>query len=866
MSAVLRLVRRDLVRSVRRQGVVVLLVAVAVGLGVFTAVSERSTRLTDQDSFRQQYGSSEIGIANPGRGADVDRLVAEIESAGGEVILRRQLTVDRPLPATYVDTDLGSPLAADYFVGIVGHPPQAEGEIAIDAQWADDAGLTVGSRLPTVLGSEAEVVGIVTLPSRHSNRLGFVVPGSLAGRGRSIAEPTPDVAIVDGPVVGAQIGVSGLPEDEVTDLVLATLGEPGADVDGRPSPRWHVEASPDSSTSYAYSPFYDDGRPARNGSVVTAVLLIEVGLLSAVAFAISARRRVVDLGRLSAIGASPRDLTRLLVAEAVIVSAVGALVGVGVALVLASAWPEGALTYASFFAGGSQLPTDIQVHIDDVAGPVVAALVMGLVASWVPARRAAALDPDAALSAAPDRRRPAAAAVRAAVAGLIAALVVLTAAGYADGAAGAGRQWWSGSAGHLAFGGMLLLLASVAVLVSALVHRLGRVGFDGVSGVLRLAMRDAERHRVRTVAAALSVALLLGAGLFISTALRFDNAQRGPDRTVAGARIVALDPPFGDPSWFDPAAPTADRPDPSTLADVTVIEVDAVGAGYGGGLWGWLNPDPDTSSTEVGTVFNAWVVDDRLAELLDLGPDALGALARPGTVLVSRDVAPEGAARIGVLDIVGRGPETAMVDPWPVEVVHHDGVGPVTLVGAETAASWGLEPQTVAAVTAAEGFTDADVAALDLLGIVVAADSAEEGGSGWRSDVVILAIVGTVVLAIYRVVVGLVGVEIGATISTMLAVGGRPGLRARLLAATGFIHLSLAVAIAVPLGLLITVLALAAGEYPDVGILRALARTVPDIRLPWLYLVGAATLPVAAATVVAATTGVARPAVSRRAA
>ncbi len=111
---------------------------------------------------------------------------------------------------------------------------------------------------------------------------------------------------------------------------------------------------------------------------VLALLLASIGIYGVISYSVSQRTR--ELGIRAAIGASNRDLTRLVVREGGML----ALWGIGIGAV-------GALAFTRLLAAllhGVE-PTDGPTF---VAAPVVLAVVT-LIASWVPARRAARVDP-----------------------------------------------------------------------------------------------------------------------------------------------------------------------------------------------------------------------------------------------------------------------------------------------------------------------------------------------------------------------------------------------------------------------------------------------------------------------------------------
>ncbi len=115
-----------------------------------------------------------------------------------------------------------------------------------------------------------------------------------------------------------------------------------------------------------------------------ALLLAVVGLYAVMAYMVTQRRH--EIGVRIALGASPRDVARLAVGQAARLTAVGAVIGFALSLALGKLMQAGLLGIAT---------NDGRVSV--VFGAVL--VVSALVASYIPARRAAAIDPLVALRA-----------------------------------------------------------------------------------------------------------------------------------------------------------------------------------------------------------------------------------------------------------------------------------------------------------------------------------------------------------------------------------------------------------------------------------------------------------------------------------
>lgn len=131
-------------------------------------------------------------------------------------------------------------------------------------------------------------------------------------------------------------------------------------------------------------------RPWRLGSTVFAVfgalstVIAAIGLAVVAAYGVTRRSR--EIGIRSALGAEPAQLVRLVLRRSLVVAGGGLAVGSIVA------WATGRILVAQLF---EIRPNDPRVLMAAPAG----LLLVGLVAAWVPARRAARVDPAAALRA-----------------------------------------------------------------------------------------------------------------------------------------------------------------------------------------------------------------------------------------------------------------------------------------------------------------------------------------------------------------------------------------------------------------------------------------------------------------------------------
>jgi len=115
-----------------------------------------------------------------------------------------------------------------------------------------------------------------------------------------------------------------------------------------------------------------------------ALVLSAVGLYSVIAYNVT--QRMHEMGVRIALGAQARDVVRLIVSEGLRVAVPGVVLGAAVALI-AGRWIAPLLFEVS--------PKDPPV----LGGVIAILLVVAIAASWLPARRAARVDPNESLKA-----------------------------------------------------------------------------------------------------------------------------------------------------------------------------------------------------------------------------------------------------------------------------------------------------------------------------------------------------------------------------------------------------------------------------------------------------------------------------------
>ncbi|MEE1755926.1 ABC transporter permease [Streptomyces sp. SP18CS02] len=224
-------------------------------------------------------------------------------------------------------------------------------------------------------------------------------------------------------------------------------------------------------------------------------------------FTMLVAQRTKELALMRAVGASRRQITRSVLAEAGVVGLVASVVGFALGTVLAAGLRSG---MASF---GMKVP-DGPLVVGTT--PLIAALGVGvlitMLAAWLPGRRAAKIPPVAAMSSvhavATTKSLVVRNSVGAAITAIGAALVVMGAAAGSDG------RWTIAGGAFLALVGVIVLIPLLSRPVIALVQPLLLRVF-GVSG--KLASQNAVRNPRRTgaTASALAIGLTLVTGLSV---------------------------------------------------------------------------------------------------------------------------------------------------------------------------------------------------------------------------------------------------------------------------------------------------------------------------------------------------------------
>ncbi len=465
-----RLLRREWRQQVLVLSLLIVAVAATtVGLGLVFNVQH-----TDQGLLGN--ANTRVEIADPGlAGVNADLAEARQRFGKAEAIVHEVV----PVPGSVTPVDL----RAQDPQGIFGKPmlrvvsgrlPAGAREAAVTRAAATTFGLKIGSAW-AVNGRSLQVVGIVENPKDLQDVFGLVAPGEIRApsgvtllfnsSGKGPIHFRAPAGTVQGIMQSGANAAQEHRDQALAVLLLATIG------------------------------------------------LTFIGLLSVAGFTVMAQRRLRALGMIGAIGATDRQVRRVMLANGAAVGLVGSSIGVAFGLV---AWF--ALTPAFESVVGHRYNPFSLPWWAVIAGAVLAVLT-ALAASWWPARTVARLPIVEALSGRPARPQPA---HRFAVLG-----TGVAAAGFVCLILAHAHQAVLIVIGILATTAGMLLLAPLGIRLLA--------AFAGRAPVaVRLALRDLARYQARSGAALAAASLAVGIAATITVTAA---AQQAHDQTLTGGNL-----------------------------------------------------------------------------------------------------------------------------------------------------------------------------------------------------------------------------------------------------------------------------------------------------------------------------------------
>ena len=504
---------------------IVLGVAFVSGTMIFTDTLNRTfTALfesTAADVSVHPAAAFEAGITGPGGGIDrlppglVEQIrdVDGVAAAEGYVQTEGVYVLDGD--GNVLDTGGAPGVGVSWFAQrelspselVDGRAPAGDGEVALDQATAEELGYTIGDRVALLTPGpriEAEVVGVFTfgedggLAGASLTAFDLATAQAMLGLGNDFTGI--DVLVAD--------GVSG---DEVRDRIAA---EVGAD--------YEVTTAQEQADEQAAA--LEEGL-----SFITVLLTAFAGIALFVGsfiilntFSMLVAQRTRELALLRALGAGRAQVTRSVLVEALVLGIVGSTLGVLGGFGIASA------LRALFSTFGLTLDGSLVLSASTIAWSYAVGVLVTLIAAYVPARRAAATPPVAAMRddhVAVERslRKRAVVGAVAAVAGVV-------------GLAGSVLADGGGAAQLVGIGGLCLVVAAIAlspVLARPFARSVGAVlpRVWGTTG--HLARQNAARNPRRTAATA--SALMVGLALVTAFSILGASANASVDKLVGSA-------------------------------------------------------------------------------------------------------------------------------------------------------------------------------------------------------------------------------------------------------------------------------------------------------------------------------------------
>lgn len=272
-------------------------------------------------------------------------------------------------------------------------------------------------------------------------------------------------------------------------------------------------------------------------------LIFAAVLLVAMLMRLGVEQRARQLGILSAIGFSPRQLRRMALAEGMLLSVIGGVLGSAIAVGYSWLMIAGLRTWWLGAIG----TTSMQLHVFPmtlIIGFFISQIVATLAIIWA-VRQVGAAAPAQLLaggweSASPTRRSAGAIARWIGMAGLIAGLLIISVGAF---------EFISAATAFLA-GGAVLLSSSLCLLGGLLRVDRNSSG-TAIRSLLQLSIRNAKRHAARSVLSIGLIALAAYALVTVAAMRQGEPTDTGEARSGSGGFRLIVDadiPLFGNPA------------------------------------------------------------------------------------------------------------------------------------------------------------------------------------------------------------------------------------------------------------------------------------------------------------------------------
>ncbi|TYB63237.1 FtsX-like permease family protein [Nonomuraea sp. PA05] len=817
--AALRISRRDAVRAKGRTALVLVMIGLPVLVITALLTLSSTTELNVREELPSRLGptadaavysqASRIPITQDPAGRSGQQAIDEVgrppkwtdaevaRLIGGRVIpfylysaeARLQDGFDR---VELLEVDLRDRLGAGLRTLTDGRLPATPQEIAVTPALLD-RGVSVGGILQlTRSGEPKRVVGVVRNPTRPGVLEVVGLYGSVL---HTKTDPQGNGWLADTPAPVTWQKVRELNQAGLRVASRAVIESPRAEQ------HRYTHASPE-------TPLW----------LAIGVLLVvtETVLLAGPAFAVGLRRRRRELATIAAQGGSPGHLRTIVLADGLVLGGVAALAGVVLGIGAGALAESIAARWLDWRSG------PIDVPWAQVLGVAALGLTSALVAAVAPAVRAARQSPARVLAGRPDELRERAARP---LAGVV--LLVL----------GLGATIFVSSRREL-----LVVAASTVVLFALIMLTPWLVRRSALPAArlplpARLSVRDATRHRARTVSAVAAVMAATMAAVTVSLAFTSYYAtqrERFLLDAPEGTLIVSADD-LDEPTWSRLRAVTEEKVRGASL----VTGLRAVDGG-GRSMTPMVQPAPGPCAGECPVYYDVPIGDDRLLALFQgrRDPQAAAALAAGKAVvfdprLISGGTISVSWSRVGE-ERSGKGPFRV---PAVVARAAHEGQGGLILPpSAVTSAGFETAERRVYVRSVSEGILrdqeeverfGRDLQAVARTAFVnLTSDYTEEK----IAIVLAVALAGSVVLVLGGTfaATGLAVADMRRDLDTLSAVGGRPMTRRLVVAAQAGYLAGLGAAVG-----------LVAGAVTGGALSRSMMSALPGggtVVVPWAFL------------------------------
>ncbi len=728
-----------------------------------------------------------------------------------------------------LDISQFDPVAAGQMVVLEGRLPERAGEVAIDLRSARGRDLAIGNAR-TYDGIELTVVGIYGGPVEAGSPFDLVVAEDFERLAEVNAEVVVSYRLYPAP--------GWLPAD-AADVVRSISNEVQQPAVARTADRALVP-SPDGQTfdwveRPILTPFY--GTSATEARVLptlaTVLLSVQIAFVAAAALAVAVRRRSRQYALIGVTGGSPGHVRSLVFAEAALLGASGAVLGVVIAIVAVRYIP-----YEAPFADGWTWGV-VELGLLDVAVPAVIGLGAALVAAWWPAHTVASSPPAALLGGRIPSRRPGVPTLwRAGILLALGSSMTLLLSFQLENSS-------STSLLPLVALAVLTMLGGTVLIVGPVLAWFGRRA-DRLPVLPRLVARDSDRGRTRSWVAVGALMVLTMIPVLIGAATKAYPNSFGERASELDGRIVTV---RTQQRWWGPPQEAQPEVSPDVLAEYEAIDTEigtalaAVGTvGVEFDLlelhdFGLVARSRQGWSSSFG--HDVLVATPELVDAFDLSAEMREALADGSVVDIGQFRSSEFAGGDVYLEKSGAGGSVGFAAGTSVEIVRGDAYlnsavlvppghpileretptvsGTIRVMADELTRSDEITVRQAANERWAESFSPVEWGRFGPPMDLMFERSWNDGPSAATVRFWSLLVTGVLSLLIALLMAALSAVELDQDLSSMIAAGAAPSLRRRFLGAHTLYHMVLAAVLGVPLAILLYWLATRADDFGPTG-------------------------------------------------